>query len=363
MTMSVNARGRNASLNAREWAEGRVELRSLPRYLMVELTQGCNLHCPMCRPSVIGVRERSMDRGLLAQVAELLMPTAEVVDIRGWGESLIVADVTEVVRLVARHGACCRVVTNLSFRRPEVLDELVACEALIDVSIDSARLETVARSRTGARFDLVEANLCWLTAALATSPGGPDRLRVITTLQRSTVDDLRHLVRWLGDRGVRHVVINEVTLSPGDANALTGCDGAVDAEVDAAAKEAAHAGVVLWAGTRLGSRVPATKDAFTCIHPWAYATIGYDGSVGFCDHLIGPMMPLVHMGDVRRQSFEAIWNGERWQSLRRWHLERGAPATRAQSACAACYRHRNVDFEDIFEPSVERQRIASCAPT
>lgn len=347
----------NARLNLAESRSGALTLDSLPRYVMVELTQGCNLRCPMCRSRSIGYRERELDRTVLSSVAEMLFPTAEMVDIRGWGESLLAPDINDIIRLVAAYHARCRVVTNLSVNRLDTLNLLVETGSMIDVSLDSADQEVLDHCRTGARLALITRNLRHLVKDLQQKRGDVDSLRIIATLQAMTLDGLTDLVRYAADVGVKEVVLNEVTLADDDPNALVGRERQVDEAVREATAAADATGVRVFAGTALGHCTGVQKNIPFCIHPWAYATIGYDGSVGYCDHLIGPMMPFSCMGDINRSSFEAIWNGAAWERLRQWHA---APPRRDVStyhACYRCYQHRNVDFEDMFEPRLERLRL------
>src|SRR5690349_6706086 len=108
-------REENRRLNLREYSEGKTELISRPRYVLVELTQGCNLRCPMCRPEIVSTKGKSMSRERFWRIANELFSTAEMVDLRGWGESLILPDVEEFIRTTTRYGTAIRFVTNLSF--------------------------------------------------------------------------------------------------------------------------------------------------------------------------------------------------------------------------------------------------------
>lgn len=347
----------NAELNQKEIRAGRVELKSLPRYIMVELTQGCNLRCPMCRPASISYREREMDRSIFWHATELLFPTAEIVDVRGWGESLLAPDIDDILTAVEQYGARCRIVTNLSLKRRRAMDRLVEMDAMIDVSLDAATQKVLDLSRTGAKFPIIDQNLRRISEQLL-NRDSIDSLRIVATVQGCTVDSLVGLVEYAADVRVRNVVLNEVTLSKDDPNSLTGLDHEVDAAVHAASVRAGELGVELFAGTKLGTCVGLKKSVPFCVHPWAYATIGYDGSVGYCDHLIGPMMKHSGMGVLTDRGFDGIWNGSEWLELRRWHADGHKADVPAYHACFECYRHRNVDFEDIFEPRVERYRLS-----
>ncbi|MEU4283591.1 radical SAM protein [Nocardiopsis dassonvillei] len=347
----------NSELNISEMREGAKELSSMPRYVMIELTQGCNLTCSMCRSKSIGYREREMDRSILKSVSHILFPSAEMVDIRGWGESLLAPDIADIISLVNDYGARCRVVTNLSLNRPSVLDQLIEMNAMIDVSLDAPNQDILDVARTGARFALIDKNLRRLADGLRSRHGSTEALRIVATVQRSTLYSLSDLVDYAAQTGVSQIVLNEVTLAPGDLNAVTDIPDQVDEQVALAATRAAEVGVKLFAGTRFGTRVGLRKEIDFCIHPWSYVTVGYDGSIGYCDHLIGPMMQFYCMGDVVKQEFHQIWNGETWQRLRGWHAAGHSTEEPTYRACFQCYRHRNVDFEDVFEPRLKRYRL------
>jgi radical SAM protein with 4Fe4S-binding SPASM domain len=344
---------RNAELNLAEMRAGEIELRSMPRYVLVELTQGCNLRCPMCRSHAIGYREREMPRSFLAEVVEVLFPTAQMVDIRGWGESLLAPEIDDVIRAVDAHHSQCRVVTNLSFNRPATLDLLADVGAMVDVSLDSVHQDVLGVVRQGARFSTIDRNLRRL-AGRYSDAAGHGSLRITATVQRATLAGLNDLVRYSADLGGIPIVLHAVTLSADNPNALTGLDDQVDATIMEAAREAARLGVELYAGSRFGRRVGIKKDIPFCMHPWSYVTVGYDGSVGYCDYLIGPMMQYSCMGDMTVEGFTQIWNGKPWRDLRQWHGAGHLPDDQRYGPCTQCYAHRNVDFEDLFEPRLER---------
>ncbi|MGH3800110.1 MAG: radical SAM protein [Pseudonocardiaceae bacterium] len=347
----------NARLNLEETRAGHLILNSMPRFVMSELTQGCNLRCPMCRSRQIGYHERVLDRDVFAALADVLFPAAEIVDVRGWGESLLAPDIDGIIGLVNSYEARCRVVTNLSLNKPGTLDLLADTNAMIDISLDAADQETLDICRPGARLSLIARNAKRLSARLAEHGWPGESMRILATLQSVTLDRLDDLVRWAAEVGVRQVVLNEVTLAPGDPLAVVGIEDQVDAAVERARAVADTVGVELFAGSALGRCAGVRKEVPFCIHPWTHATVGYDGSVGYCDHLIGPMMPFSHMGQITTTAFADIWNGDAWQDLRRWHVHPERPDVPTYHACFRCYQHRNVDFEDVFEPRLSRYRL------
>ena len=55
-------RDENQRLNASEYEQGATVLQSRPQFLVIELTQGCNLACPMCRAAAISTTQSRMER-------------------------------------------------------------------------------------------------------------------------------------------------------------------------------------------------------------------------------------------------------------------------------------------------------------
>ena len=125
--------------------------------------------------------------------------------------------------------------------------------------------------------------------------------------------------------------------------------------------EAAEAGRELGVIVQLGAApdpslaLPEMVRKPACMHPWSYAYIRYNGAVGFCDHLIGN--DEFTLGSLRENTFEEIWNGEAWQSLRRAHLQGEIPD--AFSPCRYSYAQRYVDFEYLVHPDRAQMIVSS----
>lgn len=82
----------NREQNIAEYRAGKLRLDSRPLALFVELTQSCNLECPMCRFGAKYDPSWNVPLELFERVAEELFPTALVVDIRCRGASPILKD-------------------------------------------------------------------------------------------------------------------------------------------------------------------------------------------------------------------------------------------------------------------------------
>lgn len=343
----------NRDLSLLEYKTGKVELRSLPRALFVELTQGCNLRCPMCRGEVIAPTSRAMTPRLFDRIAQELFPTAELVDLRGWGESLVLKEALERINTTRRFGVRIRIVTNLSFRRDAVLEALVAAEAMIDVSLDTSDAELLRRVRGGARLELIVRNIRYLVDRF----GHARNLALLVTVQRETLATLPSLLELSADLGIPEVRLFSVTAEKDSACSIEELPTVVDDALHRAREVARDRGVTVILGTRMGSLPVNSADMDSCLHPWAYCYINFEGSVGFCDHLIGPGNAQYLVGDLRKSPFRSIWNGEAMQTLRLEHLRQRREGASRFAHCSWCYKNKYVDFEHLFLNSAREERV------
>ncbi|WP_159013572.1 radical SAM protein [Acidisoma sp. S159] len=348
----TQARNENASINLDEYRRRAQELKSLPRFVVVELTQGCNLRCPMCRSEVIPVANRRMSLELFSQVADELFSTAELIDLRGWGESLVLPEIQERVAVAAKSGAEIRFVTNLSFRRPDAIALLARHHAHVGISADTADPFLFRQLRINGRLDLVEANLNALGQLYKADWGTTERLSLICTVQRPALLGLENLVDLAAKADIRRIQLSAVSAPPGSLLSIIGYEAEVDEALGRVARRAEMLGIDILCGTRLGSHPANPPNIPSCLHPWAYAHVAYDGSVGFCDHLIGPELEQNSMGVIDERGFRRVWNGPLWQALRREHTRGGSGIAEIRASCAWCYKNRAVEFEDRFAPEL-----------
>ena len=345
----MNLRKTNSILNSEEFHRRLTFLRSKPRYVMVELTQGCNLSCEMCRPIYIPVSARRMHRLLFDQIAVQLFPTAEMVDLRGWGESLLLPEIAEYITTVANSGAAIRFVSNLSFERPELIPLLTRHHVYVAVSIDTADAALLRRLRGGARLELIKQNLAQLATAYICKWGTAERLSIGCTVQRPALESLHGMVELAAETGISHLRLFGVDVPSHSDLALDGHEQAVSRALTRVIETASRLGIAVSLGTRLVDRTPLPTPEPACLRYWSSATFTYDGMFGFCDHLIGPLAETQGIGSLLYQDFDTLWNSPHIQSLRAGVLQDTAE-------CQWCRTNRYIDFEDFFEPELAHRR-------
>ncbi|MCF6473396.1 radical SAM protein [Nonomuraea sp. MG754425] len=348
----------NRRKNIEEFESRSTCLESLPQVIFVELTENCNLSCPMCRSSGPFRRDRNMSDELFTRVAEELFPTAEIVDLRGWGESTIRRDFPRFVEEALDYGCRLRLVTNLTLRNEALWRRLVSAGSLIAVSFDASDARTFAAVRGGAKLDVVLRNLEILADEAERSGVGTELIHLNVVVQSPALGELSGIIETAARLGLR-VQLNPVTLANDDPQNLAFHKDTLNDELARAVTMATDAGVEVQLNAVLYPE--SGQDAHTnktCTHPWMYSYVNYRGQVGFCDHLIGAPAEQHLIGDLTTSSFAEIWNGPTYQRLRFEHARGRDFLSPWFDECRWCYFNRYVDFDDVsYPPYVAHKQI------
>ena len=140
---------------------------SRPIYMLIELTNYCNLRCPVC-PSGIGKVKRrpmAMDVSLFEQLMEEVGPYLITASLWAWGEPLLHPRLADILRIAQKHPVATLLSTN-----GQNLDNEEVIKALIDhpptyliVAIDGLTDETNSKYRIGAKLQPILAGVRRLT--------------------------------------------------------------------------------------------------------------------------------------------------------------------------------------------------------
>ncbi|MBI3557783.1 MAG: SPASM domain-containing protein, partial [Deltaproteobacteria bacterium] len=349
----------------------------------------CNFRCIMC-PQAIDPRyakykgEYNMPLETFERIARELFDDAHFVDLRGFGETVILPYWSDIVdRLEQYPFINWHLVTNLSVHRDQLWDKMIQRGFSLGFSCDAATKETFERIRVGSHFERILHNLEVVTDSIRRHKRG--QLYMIVTVQRGNIDELPQIIELAHRYGVRDVqfkmvrkngdghaeyptpamterlkaALNRsleladdfvVKLMVNDQDMLALMDPKKAAQVAAIALEthhnfppppgfdpefvAAHSWRAL--GDRLSdvSRVSVNK---TCFKPFHYTYFAHDGRVGTCNHMMDPDMLV--LGDLRKNSFSEIWNSDEYQFFRGTVLHNRLQHKR----CLWCFEHRLDD--------------------
>lgn len=160
-------RGWNSLLNERERKRGRTVLRSLPQLLYFDLTNVCNLRCPLCPTgrALPGYPKGFMSRALFRAILDELGESALCAGLYNWGEPLLHPDLLSMIEDAHAKGLATHLSTNLNTPSEDRLRALLASplDQLV-VSCDGVDEPSYGRYRRGGSFTRVMENLRFLLA-------------------------------------------------------------------------------------------------------------------------------------------------------------------------------------------------------
>ncbi len=347
----------NSMLNLQEYQDQKTILESYPQYLIVELTRGCNLKCPMCRDSNEEFAGHKMSMEIFNKIDIELFDNAKLIDLRGWGESLILDNIIEIIERVAQKETIIRFVTNLSYRRKDVFEVLAKFNCRIGISLDSVDEKILQQIRRGANLKIIKENLRLLASLYKKYQGNTDNLSFLTTVQYPALKTLYQLIPFASNFSIKEIKLFPVEINPESIFSLENKDDEVNAMLQKVSSLSKEYGINVIVGSKMGYLPTNPLNIPACIHPWAYCYIAYNGNVGFCDHLIGPAFDHVLMGDLNMNSFLDIWNNKEWQNLRLNHLFERNESIHSFRHCSWCYKNKYIDFEDVFDKSLTKNKI------
>ena len=334
----------------------------LPRTLQVEVTAACNLRCRMCL-----VRYRPpLDRAMASLSFEAFrdvvdaVPDVEQVTLQGLGEPLLAPDLFRMIEHASARGIRVGFNTNATLLTRATAERLVSAGLdWLCVSLDGATAATYESIRDGAKLAKVEANVRGLVAVMRARGAVRPRLSLVFVAMRRNVAELPGVVRLADAWGVPTVRVQNLSHSFSDTDPAgayreirdyaarealwPGAEPRAGSPTDATATRAFAAARAAAAETGVTLRLPSLEEAPAarmpgapgCDWPWGSAYVRHDGRVQPCCMLMGGDRAI--LGDVRAESFAAVWRGPAYEAFRA-ALTTGAPPT----VCRGCSMYRGI---------------------
>jgi radical SAM protein with 4Fe4S-binding SPASM domain len=220
----------------------------------------------------------------------------------------------------------------------------------INVSIDAARNETYRRIRRGApHLDKIFEHMRILYERRALAERFDVKLSAAYVLMKSNLDELPEFVRRVHEVGFEAVRVSHLqAYTPDmDEESLWWAQKDFNKVRSEAVKQADELGIILYIDRPFQDRADRVGTSF-CALPWNGAYLLGNGDVLAC------CVPGLRMGNLHEQSMEEIWNGPRYQELRRTVNSNERPA-----ACMACPFHRKTNNPFSYMPHRTAEWVGS----
>lgn len=279
-----------------------VHVKGLPYYVMLEPTSHCNLHCPMCARTILGVESRKptqMDISTFNAIFRKLAPYQMLIAFWNFGEPLLNEDLFEMIRVADRKRIISAITTN-----GVLLDERKASLLVgsgldyIAISLDAGRPETYRKYRPEGKFETVVSGIEFLSRERRRQQRGNPFIEVTCLVMRDNEMELDILKAIAMRSGADKVSFKKVSFVK-DTMAF---DPSSFLPSDPRFLSSVH-------------KKPSNKARYKsfCRIPWEHMVINADGTVVPCCQDFGNLEP---MGNLATDSLENIWNGENFQKIR-----------------------------------------------
>lgn len=295
--------------------KGETRLSYYPSRIWIELTDHCNLKCPLCpNQNLLKENKGYISPGLFEEIVDQVQGQAHDLYLFHRGESLLHPNLIELIDYAQSRGIPCRIHTNATLLSEAISKEMLnAGLDVLSFSFDSCSPSLYERSRYPAKFEKTLGNIQRFLQLKKESR----KQKPVTILQMMSIEkDLRELESKKFVSSLKSLGLNRVVLRQPHN----------------------------WGGALsdpLASPVEPKGPFFSCTFPWYALIVYWNGMVGPCpqDYFARMMV-----GDLKNQSILEIWNGPEMQKLREKIKEREYPLL---DPCRQCDRPRRKTFAGV----------------
>ncbi len=324
-----------------------------PVALYIELTKNCIARCRFCHPRWSNAPGYNMSREIFDILMQEYVPYATFVDLRGFGESLMLGDFGWYVEQVARKCPHIRLTTTLGCGNQRALESLVDYDVFISVSFDAAEKSIYESIRRGICYDTVIKNMEFLSRQIRKKHGSLDgRMRIgIAPLQSLNLDYVGGIIDLAVRLGISEIRILPLGSHIFDFNVLMYHKRHTREILLKAIDTARRKGITLQFGASLFPELRLDERACDrCCKPWLYAVINHEGKMLYCDWQIARRDNNILLGSIK-DGIDSTWNSTYAQSIRSAHIGRKD----LYDCCRGCYRWgRYCDHEHEIDPRFMR---------
>jgi radical SAM protein with 4Fe4S-binding SPASM domain len=347
---------KNSALNLREIEDGRIELVSYPRRLVLEITNACNLKCIMCGRDKSAFQNIFLDLSYLYALDDVLKH-AEEVTLFGWGEPTIHHQFKDMLQFLDAYPVHKYFVTNGTTLR-KIADDLFNFKVdIMAVSLDGSTAETNNEIRIKSDFNKVVSDLEAIVHQRRMKNVRYPYINFVVTLMKRNLHELPDMVNLahaIGIEEVKAVYFTTFTERLKDEVLWNNAE-----EVKEIFTETVNRGRELGIKIKLpyiqGEDIAGSKFHKDCFVGWRDFFIGSDGNVRPCQSISRNMFHI-----SKYQTFREAWNSEEMAHFR----SNINNQKKMWEECRRCYQsshanwNRKASFLQIgekFAPQWERR--------
>jgi MoaA/NifB/PqqE/SkfB family radical SAM enzyme len=327
----------NSDNNISEMESGALILNSLPRRIVLELTNACNLNCMMCGRHAAAFRPTRLELSWF-RALEPLLDSVEEVTLMGWGEPTIHPDFEEMLRTIDRHAARKYFCSN-GMRLDKLHDALFEHHVdVFAVSVDGATQETNSAIRNGSNLEQINKSLGKIVETKRQLGLKYPYINYVFCAMRRNLHELPAVVEMAAAVGLEEVKVVFLTAFTPEliGETLFGCESEVAEVFGVTAQRAEELGVLL--------KLPYIRGTDPALQNYHR-----DCFVGYRDFFLGSdgyVRPCMSTSDKFFQfdpnkNFMEIWNAPEYQKHRQI-----VNTPQMDAHCKNCYQSSHCNWNN-----------------
>jgi len=351
----------NTKLNIEEIKQKKIELKSYPIKIYIEPTQKCNLKCIMCDRHLFSSQEKEFPEDLFDKIKPL-MKKAEEVNFFYFGEPLLSKNLKKFFNDTKKYSFLPKIFTNGTILNDEILNLLDERGVFVNISLESTTKEIYETIRNGASFEQFETNLKKYAEKYKHRKNDRFHIRISCAISVDTLPEILNIIEFAKKYGINDIFLGAVNLGEKSNRHLT-YDEKKTAFYFKKGKELADKYKIRFScPAKIGdtiieennnwndfslpidkyiSKTAESAEAFNpnpltndCGYPWIQTIIRANGDV--CSCCQGRHV----MGNLYNNSFDEIWNGKKYQTLRNQKNFRYCLGEKCNIVCYSIWRHQ-----------------------
>ncbi|MBS3075015.1 radical SAM protein [Candidatus Pacearchaeota archaeon] len=309
---------------------GKIIINNKPVVAQIEPTSECNLDCEMCIREKIGVPIGSLSFEDFKKILDKLDCLFKI-HLSGQGEPFLNKEIFQMIEYANNRGILINLSSNGTLLTNNIIDKI--CDTNIGeiaVSLDSVNKKNYEKIRKGAKFEKVLENIRKLNLELK-KRNKETILSLSIVIMKKNIKELPEFISLANNLGVKKLIFQGLQekqdyVEKYNPNAKQESVSELNHEI----KEAVRNAKILAKNHGITIIFDEEK-TFGCIWPWRSIYITWNGYVTPCCKILNYRKPC--FGNILKEDFWKIWNGENYQSYRKLLRERKAPL-----ACNGCNR-------------------------
>lgn len=292
-----------------------------PLHIQIDPIRRCTLKCIHCNRGLYptgGEMSIEVFRNIISQI-----PSLESINITGLGEPFLHPRIGEMLGIAKEKKLFTYMNTNFTLGK-SIASKLVESRIdMVKISLDAAKTETYRKVRGTDDFPEIIRSIRLLADYKKARGTRLPIIRINNLLLSQNIHELQDMIRLAKELGVDQLLMKQVFVydEKRRGDVLGGCSLK---EIEERIREAEKIAKELGVKTNLGGLCQEMKKTLAinrgdarrtnpCPLLWLSCNILYNGDVTPCCYLWGEEAV---MGNVTRERFNDIWNGERYKRFR-----------------------------------------------